>query len=1320
MMGDPKLIVIAGYYGFGNTGDEAILMAMIQDLRALQPDVDLLVLSGNPQGTTIMHQVKAVAWTDMQGIADAVTACDLVILGGGGILHDYWGVDPTTILTPLHSGISFYVSIATLATLHDKPIMLYGVGIGPLLGESGEFYTRAIVEQAGLISVRDDESKKLLVSLGIAAEKIYRTADPAFRLQPASLQAEIAGLHPQDKPVIGIALRNWDVGVYPESWEREVAQALDSFLDGHAGTAIFVPFQESSDPYLDDRTVSRRIQQSMRHADRTLLMQGIDSPAQKAGLLARCDLVLGMRLHAVILAINSGVPIAGLVYDPKNRNIMAQAGIESFCLDLQEVTSVALSSLLEQSFIEHDLLSRKIRAEGNALSKQAQENAALAIGILNGSSSEQQIFRPTKTHAIDQVILSLTRSLDAHAEKANRLTETIVERQYQVENQARIVANLETQAVEREENVRQRDNMILEMRRDLEVMEGLKAQAAEHEQVIQFLNSEMETIKGSRGWKLLWTLWKIRLWLIPHGTVREKVLIKSWGNPFGFLRKISERALGKFSPGISRYAFPFDIFKRSRNRSFPANLSSLHFPGESGLVSIVLPVYNGAGFLAEALDSILNQSYTNFELIAIDDGSQDATGMILDQYAEHDSRIRVVHQENCRLPRALNRGFQLARGQYLTWTSHDNRLRPEYLQSMVGCLERHPDWDMTYADMDMIGEHGAPLRGSDWFGGYQSPRGSEHVFLPEDTAELNTFPNNFIGGAFLYRDRVPWLIGDYNPREYTREDYDYWMRVNSLLTLRHVDFKERYYEYRFHSASLTHRDNELGITRDRKNLMVLDDFRRDFHLSPMLWIIDEDLLPGHSNKDIASLKAFLSRAGHILIKPDQINSSLLPRLWAPLVYLYVTEEPLKASPPPGTLPPNTTRVLLSLSTNNLPETLDAKWDLCLARGPETSARPLDGDRRGWLVSQDMITLLTAIDIRSRSRQIESIEREISEIAAPEFKISVIICTHSRGAGLEDALRSVARQSMPKVDYEVILVDNDPGGSELTPLLNRIQVEEFANYPGHLKLVLAPMLGLSHARNAGISEAKGEILFFLDDDARAKADILEQYWRAFCAHPDAGVMGGHVLLSRPDRLSIPWKEGWERYWSQFVSGYPGYTVVKHWWEFPWGANWCARRQALMRVGGFRGRFGRRGADFGGGEELVAASLIQELGYSVSVLPQAEVTHYVEPDRFTLDHLKRTIRAGLFAEYLAQVDLYIPMETSLGSSFRQLIRNLSGLLSVFNPKNPGRTAILYETYYYLTARWQLMCRQIGDGLRRMRKPITSQAPAARRGTNPRVRA
>jgi len=837
---------------------------------------------------------------------------------------------------------------------------------------------------------------------------------------------------------------------------------------------------------------------------------------------------------------------------------------------------------------------------------------------------------------------------------------------------------------------------------------SLKTAVSKKDRELQLFDSQLAEIKGSRGWKLLWGMWQVRLFFIPKDSWREYTIKKIWdglaNRPGVFIRKILKRIFGKPKLCMSRHTFAFDIFKRQRSRRYPTDLSSLQVAGQKGLISIVLPVYNGAVLIAEAIDSILSQTYEDFELILVNDGSQDATGEILDEFAERDERLKVIHQENQKLPRALNRGFALAKGEFLTWTSHDNRMKSTFLEKMVACLQRHPDWDMAYANIDIIGEDGAPLHASAWLGGYQRPPGSEHVYLPKDTAELNTFPNNFIGGAFLYRQRVPWLVGDYSPYRYTREDYDYWMRVNDLLKLKHADFKEPLYDYRFHPSSLTHRDEDLGITRDRNQLMVFDDFRRDFFLTPLVWLIKKDNSDNQATKVCRKLYSAINRAGHILAEPQQLEQSLWPRLWVPSVYLKVTDDPASASPSPEALPPNTLKVLLNLSTDKLPDTLDVEWDLCLAFGLETDPPQLELGRRGWITSTEAKSLFSAIDIRARSKHLELIESEIYQPQPNKYKVSVIICTYQRGKKLADTLIAVAQQTLPKEEYEVIVVNNDPDDQDIGSFVATVRSNEFADQPGHLRFLHCPMLGLSHARNAGIAESQGEILLFLDDDSIAHNDVLESYWKAYKDHPNAGVIGGHIMVSPPHSMQIPWKEGFQRYWSQFVTGNEEYTAVTNWWEYPWGANWSARREVMLRIGGFRSRYGRKGRDFSGGEEIVAASLIEKLGYSIAILPHAVVIHQVEVDRFTLKHLKRTIRAGLFAQYQAQMELHLPVETKIGASARHIIGNIFKLILMIFSNNSNKKADFYEAYYYSLARAQLIGRQILDGFHRMRRPVT----------------
>lgn len=712
----------------------------------------------------------------------------------------------------------------------------------------------------------------------------------------------------------------------------------------------------------------------------------------------------------------------------------------------------------------------------------------------------------------------------------------------------------------------------------------------------------------------------------------------------------SGRLLRSGIPWLRRHGFPmpasleayrFHRYRRARQKQLPAaSLSGVRAAGEDGLVSIVLPVYNGERYLGEALDSVLAQSYTQWELIAVDDGSTDASPGILDAYAAANPRIRVIHQPNQKLPAALNNGFGQARGEYFTWISDDNRLYPQFLARLVDCLQRRPDWDLVYANEDIIGADGEPLREGDWFRGFQSPLGSEHIHLPADPFELNTVDDNYLGAAFLYRARAAALLGEYSPHRYTAEDYDYWMRANALLTLRHADFSEPLLAYRFHGRSLTSQKAELGIARARARLQVWDDFRRDFYLFPLHWRIESDGSP-EANSLAAELRRLATEHGHFLEIPALRD---LPRLWLPRAMLYITRELARPALPDGGAPPGTLSALVAVGGGVLPSVVDSPFGFHAALS--TSALL----PAGWLAAPNTETLFTILDIRTRSQYLAEIEAYTAAPPTPGCRLSVIICTQRRGERLETAVVSVGRQTYPSQDFELIIVNNAPDDTAIVERAARLGERYFA--PGQLRLVQCPVAGLSAARNAGLAEAGGEIVCYLDDDAIAEPNWLAEISKAFDAHPEAGVVGGSILLKKPEPLPRWWRDGMEVHWSHFAPDYPGCTAVTHWSQYPWGANWCARREALLAMGGFRTRYGRKPGTLMSGEEVTAAALIQRLGWAVGVAPQARVTHDVLPERFTLRHVRGILLGGRQSWYRAQMDGYTPWELGPGWSLRRI--------------------------------------------------------------------
>lgn len=260
-------------------------------------------------------------------------------------------------------------------------------------------------------------------------------------------------------------------------------------------------------------------------------------------------------------------------------------------------------------------------------------------------------------------------------------------------------------------------------------------------------------------------------------------------------------------------------------------------------------------------------------------------------------------------------------------------------------------------------------------------------------------------------------------------------------------------------------------------------------------------------------------------------------------------------------------------------------------------------------------------------------------------LSVIVCTYRRGEKLGLCLQSLAQQTWPATDYEILVVNNHPPETEQ---VRQRAAAVFGAAPAW-KVVEAAIPGLYHARNAGLQAAQGDIVSFIDDDATAAPDWLAQLAQAFCEHPQAGVIGGHICLVPPEPRPYVLQGGRERYWSHFVTPYATYTEVENYWEFPWGANWSARRAPLIQAGGFQtelegfAEFERQGLAFIG-DDLLAASRIAQLGYRIAILPQAVVYHYVAPERFTFKHIWRRIYAGAVFRHIARRHLVSrPAET-----------------------------------------------------------------------------
>jgi glycosyltransferase involved in cell wall biosynthesis len=189
------------------------------------------------------------------------------------------------------------------------------------------------------------------------------------------------------------------------------------------------------------------------------------------------------------------------------------------------------------------------------------------------------------------------------------------------------------------------------------------------------------------------------------------------------------------------------------------------------LVSIVLPTYKRAHLLAQAIRSVLDQTYPNLELIVVDDNSPDDTAAVVQSF--DDSRIRYLKNDpNLKLPRALNRGFAETRGDYLTWTSDDNLLARTAIEKMVARLQAG-DCEFVYADYWLFSETDAAGQ----------PLDIHHDKLP---GQLQLEQGNHIGAWFMYTRTLYEKIGEYDPDLFLVEDYDYFLRAAQHFNFCHI------------------------------------------------------------------------------------------------------------------------------------------------------------------------------------------------------------------------------------------------------------------------------------------------------------------------------------------------------------------------------------------------------------------------------------------------------------------------------------------------------------------------------------------------------
>ena len=294
-------VVMSGYYGFNNTGDEAIMLSMHKNIQELGENYHITVLSNKPEETKEKYGIEAVYRFGMRDVFHAIRKSDVLLSGGGSLLQDSTST----------RSLMYYLSITVMAKLLRKKVMLYANGIGPVSGKRNRRLVKQVVNRADLITLREENSYEELLSMGVNPKKCFVTADPAFTMNGIGAEASRALLQaegvPLDKPILVVSVRKWkDM----DKFICRFARMCDTIVEKYDRNIVFLGMQMPN-----DIIVSEKVRAQMKQ--KAYILKNNHSPYEVMGIISQADFILSMRLHTLIFAAKQQVPLIGFVYDPK-------------------------------------------------------------------------------------------------------------------------------------------------------------------------------------------------------------------------------------------------------------------------------------------------------------------------------------------------------------------------------------------------------------------------------------------------------------------------------------------------------------------------------------------------------------------------------------------------------------------------------------------------------------------------------------------------------------------------------------------------------------------------------------------------------------------------------------------------------------------------------------------------------------------------------------------------------------------------------------------------------------------------------------------
>ena len=300
-----KKILLAGYYGFGNLGDEAILEMAIEQILEITDSKNITILSGNKEATRKKYNIDTIDRYNVFSIIKKLKSSDALVFGGGSLLQD---------ITSKRS-IYYYLFLIRLAKLMNNKIVMLSQGIGPIINQKSKSAVASTLGMVDYITVRDKHSKDFLESIGVEANKIFLSTDPVINLKAGE---DIKKQQNGNKKIC-FSLRNWKNTDVSDKISKVADKLINSGIE-----CYFIPFYYNEDLDLIDQVEKNIKDRAVYYKERLSINEAFD-------IIKNMDVMVGVRLHSLIFAAAANVPFVAVSYDHKVDHFVNSVNMKVAC-----------------------------------------------------------------------------------------------------------------------------------------------------------------------------------------------------------------------------------------------------------------------------------------------------------------------------------------------------------------------------------------------------------------------------------------------------------------------------------------------------------------------------------------------------------------------------------------------------------------------------------------------------------------------------------------------------------------------------------------------------------------------------------------------------------------------------------------------------------------------------------------------------------------------------------------------------------------------------------------------------------------------------